>query len=135
MARLTDGTARARLTLGFDVGAIVAFILVGMTSHHDDAALAIFLRNFVPFTTAWLAVSWIVGTYRPPANSSLVVTLLVAIPVGVVVRVAWVRAWDTGDVITFAAVALLFASLFIGVGRVLSTLIGSRLFGEPARPQ
>ena len=135
MAGLTDGTPRARLALGFDLGAIVAFILVGMGSHHDDAALAIFLRNLVPFTTAWLAASWILGAYRPPANGSLVATLVVAIPAGVLLRVAWVRAWDTGDVITFAGVALLFASLFIGVGRVLSTVIGSRLFGEPARPQ
>ena len=135
MVRLTDRTARARLTLGVDVGAIVVFVLAGMTSHHDDGALTIFLRNFVPFTTAWVIVSWILGTYRPPANASLVRTLLIAIPVGVVVRVAWVRAWDSGDVITFAAVALLFASLFVGVGRVLSTLIGARLFDEPARPQ
>ncbi len=48
-------------------------------------------------------------------------------------RVAWVRVWDLGDILTFAGVALLFASVFIGVGRMLSTAIGERLFGAPSR--
>ena len=133
MARLTDGTPNARLTLAVDLLAIVVFIVVGMTSHHDDAAARIFLRNFIPFIAAWLATSWAVGTYRPVANGTLITTLVVAIPIGVLLRVAWVRVWDLGDILTFAGVALLFASVFIGVGRMLSTAIGDRLFGAPSR--
>jgi glycopeptide antibiotics resistance protein len=132
MARLTDGTPNARLTLAFDLVAIVAFIGVGMTSHHDDPAARIFLRNLIPFTVAWLVTAWFVGTYRPVANRSLLLTIVIAIPAGVLLRVAWVRAWDAGDLLTFAGVALLFSAVFLGVGRMLSTAIGDRLFGAPA---
>ena len=133
MVAITDGSPRARLTLAFDLIAIVAFIGVGMTSHHDDPAPSIFLRNFIPFTTAWLFAASAFGTYRPVSNRTLVRTLLVAIPAGVVLRVLWVRAWDLRDVVTFAAVALVFASVFIGAGRVVSGALGSWSSGRSAR--
>jgi len=130
MPHLTDGTPQARLTLGVDLGAIAVFILVGMNSHSDATALSIFLRNFIPFTGAWLATAWFAGTYRPPAPRALLVTLVIAIPVGVLLRAAWTRSWTAADVVTFMAVALLFASMFVGLGRLLSALLGARLFGE-----
>jgi len=130
MPRLTDGTPHARLTLGFDVGALASFILVGMDSHSDAAALSIFLRNFVPFTGAWLVTAWFAGTYRSPAPRALLLTLVIAIPAGVLLRAAWTRTWSVTDVVTFMAVALLFASIFIGLGRVISSILGARLFGE-----
>ena len=40
------------------------------------------------------------------------------------------RSWTAADVATFMAVALLFASIFVGLGRVLSSLLGARLFEE-----
>jgi Protein of unknown function (DUF3054) len=130
MPHLTDGTPQARLTLGFDVVAIATFILIGMGSHSDAAALTIFLRNFVPFTGAWLVTSWLAGTYRPPAPKPLLVTLVIAIPAGVLIRAAWTRSSTASDVVTFMAVALLFASIFVGLGRVISAMLGARLFGE-----
>jgi Protein of unknown function (DUF3054) len=130
MPRLTDGTPQARLALGFDVGALAAFILVGMDSHSDAAALSIFLRNFVPFTGAWLVTAWFAGTYRSSAPRSLLLTLAIAIPAGVLLRAAWTRSWTASDVATFMAVALLFASIFVGLGRVISSILGARLFGE-----
>ena len=130
MPRLTDGTPQARLTLGCDVGALAAFILLGMSSHSDAAALSIFLRNFVPFTGAWVVTAWCAGTYRPPAPRSVLVTLAIAIPAGVLLRAVWTRSWTASDVATFIGVALLFASIFVGLGRMLSSLLGARLFGE-----
>jgi Protein of unknown function (DUF3054) len=129
--RLTDGTAQSRLTLGFDVGAIAGFILVGMNSHSDTAALSTFLRNFVPFTGAWVVTSLFTGTYRPPTPlAALLLTIVIAIPAGVLLRAALVGSSTASDVVTFMAVALLFASIFIGLGRVLSAMLGVRLFGE-----
>ena len=128
--RLTDGSRQARLTLALDVTAIAVFIAFGMEAHADAGAASIFLRNFIPFTAAWLATAWIVGTYRPPAPRSLLVTLLVAIPCGVLLRAAWVRSWTTAEVFTFMAVALLFGSFFIGIGRMIAAMLGTRLFGD-----
>jgi hypothetical protein len=130
MPRLTDGTPQARLTCALDLVAIAAFILVGMNSHSDAAALSIFLRNFVPFTAAWIVTASVARTYRPPTPRALLVTLAIAIPSGVLLRAAWTRSWTTSDVVTFMAVALLFASIFIGLGRAISAMLGARLFGE-----
>ena len=73
-------------------------------------------------------VAWLVGTYRPPTPVSLVVTLLIAIPIGVVLRALWVRSWSIGEVLTFALVALIFATMLIGLGRAISAVLGARLF-------
>jgi hypothetical protein len=128
MRRMTDGTSSARLTLFVDVLAIAAFVLIGMRSHSDAAAVSIFLRNFVPFTGSWLVVAWLVGTYRPPTPTGLIATLLIAIPIGVLLRALWVRSWSAGEVLTFVLVALVFATMLIGLGRAISAVLGARLF-------
>jgi glycopeptide antibiotics resistance protein len=128
--RFTDGTRRARFTLALDLAAIAAFIVAGMGAHADDGAASIFLRNFIPFSAAWLVTAWFARTYRPPTSRSLLITIVVAIPCGVLLRAAWVRSWTTADVLTFMAVALLFASIFVGIGRVIAATVGARLFGE-----
>jgi hypothetical protein len=130
MPRFTDGTPRVRLTLTLDLVAIAAFILVGMNAHSDAEALSVFLRNFVPFTAAWLVTASVARTYRPPTPRALLVTLVIAIPSGVLLRAVWSRSWTATDVVTFMAVALVFASIFVGLGRVISGMLGARLFGE-----
>jgi uncharacterized membrane protein len=125
---MTDGSSHARLTLVVDVLALAAFVLIGMRSHSDAAAVSIFLRNFVPFTGSWLVVAWLVGTYRPPTPIGLIATLLIAIPIGVLLRALWVRSWTAGEVLTFALVALVFATMLIGLGRAISVVLGARLF-------
>jgi glycopeptide antibiotics resistance protein len=132
MRRLTDGSPHTRLTLAVDVLAIAAFVLIGMRSHSDAAAVSIFLRNFVPFTGSWLVVSWLVGTYRPPTPIGLIATLLIAIPIGVLLRALWVRSWTAGEVLTFALVALVFATMLMGLGRAISAVLGARLFDRRA---
>ena len=129
---MTDGSPHTRLTLAVDVLAIAAFVLIGMRSHSDAAAVSIFLRNFVPFTGAWLVVVWLVGTYRPPTPIALIATLLIAIPIGVLLRAVWVRSWSAGEVLTFALVALVFATMLIGLGRAISAVLGARLFDRRA---
>ena len=129
---MTDGSPNTRLTLGVDVLAIAAFVLIGMRSHSDAAAVSIFLRKFVPFTGAWLVVAWLVGTYRPPTPIGLIATLLIAIPIGVLLRAVWVRSWSAGEVLTFALVALVFATMLIGLGRAISAVLGARLFDRRA---
>ena len=129
---MTDGSSPARLTLAVDVLALAAFVLIGMRSHSDAAAVSIFLRNFVPFTGSWLVVAWLVGTYRPPTPIGLIATLLIAIPIGVLLRALWVRGWSAGEVLTFALVAFIFATMLIGLGRAISAVLGARLFDRRA---
>ena len=129
---MTDGSPHARLTLAVDVLALAAFVLIGMRSHSEAAAVSIFLRNFLPFTGSWLVVAWLVGTYRPPTPIGLIATLLIAIPIGVLLRALWVRSWSAGEVLTFALVAVVFATMLIGLGRAISAVLGDRLFDRRA---
>jgi Protein of unknown function (DUF3054) len=128
--RLTDGSRQARFTLALDITAIAVFVAFGMEAHADAGAASIFLGNFVPFTAAWLVIARLARTYRPPTPRALILTLVVAIPCGVLLRAAWVRSWTTAEVVTFMAVALLFASMFVGIGRVVAATVGTRLFGD-----
>ena len=43
---------------------------------------------------------------------------IIAIPIGVLIRVAVVGSLTAGEIFTFAVVALVFASIFVGLARV-----------------
>ena len=53
-------------------------------------------------------------------------------PGGVLLRALWVRSWSAGEVLTFALVALVFATMLIGLGRAISAVLGAKLFDRRA---
>jgi len=118
MRPLLDGTKLARATLIGDVVAILVFLLFGVSSHHEDA-VSRFLTLAVIFEGAWVGTAWAIGTYRPLSNACLAANLAIAIPIGVLIRVAVVGSLTAGEIFTFAVVALLFASIFVGLARVV----------------
>jgi hypothetical protein len=118
MRPLLDGTKLARAVLIGDVVAILVFLLFGISSHHEDA-VSRFLTLAVIFVGAWVGTAWAIGTYRPVSNGRLIANLAIAIPIGVLVRVAVVGSLTAGQILTFAIVALVFASIFVGLGRVV----------------
>jgi glycopeptide antibiotics resistance protein len=129
--RLTDGTRRARLTFVLDLVAIVAFVLVGMRSHRSGNAVLVFARTAAPVLVAWIVCAFWFRTYRPPTQAALVKTILVAVPLGILVRTAVVGSPEGWRVLTFLGVALLFLALFVGTARVIASLVGRR-WEEPA---
>jgi len=118
MRPLLDGTKLARAVLIGDVVAILVFLLFGISSHHEDA-VSRFLTLAVIFVGAWVGTAWAIGTYRPVSNGRLIANLAIAIPIGVLVRVAVVGSLTAGQILTFAIVALVFASIFVGLARVV----------------
>lgn len=124
--RLTDGSARARLTLAVDLAAIGVFVVLGMRSHRSGPTLVVFARTVVPIGAAWLGASLAFRTYRPPTHRALVRTFLVAVPVGVLGRTLWVGSPEGVRILVFLGVALLFLALCIGTGRVALGLAGRR---------
>jgi hypothetical protein len=118
MRPLLDGTKLARAALIGDVVAILVFLLFGVSSHHEDAVTR-FLTLAVIFEGAWIGTAWAIGTYRPLSNARLAANLAIAIPIGVLLRVAVVGSLTAGEIFTFAVVALLFASMFVGLARVI----------------
>jgi hypothetical protein len=126
-ARLTDGTSAARLTLALDLVALAVFVIAGIRSHRTASALEVFLRNALPLGGAWLVASLVLGTYRPPSLARLLLTWLVAIPVGVLVRAWWTGSPDGTDVLVFGGVAMAFTLAFLGAGRLVAAAIAPRL--------
>jgi hypothetical protein len=124
--RLTDGSSRSRLTLGIDVVALALFVVTGMRSHHEGSQAAIFLRNFIPITAAWLVVAPFVGTYRPPSIRSMLLAWAIAVPVGLLVRSALLGDLFETRILTFFAVALAFTLLFLSAGRLLAGVLARR---------
>jgi len=118
MRPLLDGTKLARAMCIGDVVAILVFLLFGVSSHHEDAVTR-FLTLAVIFEAAWIGTAWAIGTYRPVSNARLAANLAIAIPIGVLLRVAVVGSLTAGEIFTFAIVALVFASIFVGLARVV----------------
>src|SRR6186997_2438782 len=118
MRPLLDGTKIARAALIGDVVAILMFLLFGVSSHHEDA-VSRYLTLAVIFVGAWVGTAWAIGTYRPVSNGRLAANLAIAIPIGVLIRVAVVGSLTAGQILTFAIVALMFASIFVGLARVV----------------
>ena len=121
--RLTDGSRFARATLLADLVALPAFVLVGMTSHRADPALVVFARTAVPVVVAWLIVARLLGTYRPPAFSSMFATWAIAVPAGLVVRAVSTGSLGDDRLGVFLGVAMAFTLLFLGTGRAIALVV------------
>ena len=120
MRPLTDGSRFARITLAGDLVGLLAFLVVGLDRHGEDVA-ARFAALAAIFVAAWLVTSWFLGTYRPPTYARLLLTLVLGVPLGVAVRATFVQAWTAGEILTFAAIAVVFVAIFVGAARVVTT--------------
>jgi hypothetical protein len=116
MRPLTDGTRLARFAAAGDVIALLAFLVVGLDRHAENAS-GRFVALAAIFVGSWLVTAWVVGAYRPISNPRLALTLVLAVPLAVLIRAAIVQAWTIGQVALFVAVALLFCALFVGAMR------------------
>lgn len=102
-----------------DALALVAFVLVGIRSHHEIGALDLFLRNAVPLELMWFAVSVVSGAYQRPGLRTLLWTWIVAVPVALIVRTLWVGSPSGVRLLTFLGVGLAFTLLFLLAGRAV----------------
>jgi hypothetical protein len=100
-----------------DAVGLVAFVLVGMRSHHESGFLDVFLRNALPLEVMWFSVAAITGAYRRPGLGTLVTTWIVAVPAGLVVRTLWVGSPNGFRLLTFLSVGSAFSLIFLLAGR------------------
>ena len=107
-----------------DALALVVFVLAGIRSHHEIAALDLFLRNAVPLEVMWFAVATVTGAYRRPGIRTLLWTWIVAVPAGLVVRSIWVGSPAGVRLLTFLGIGLAFTLLSLLAGRAVVGVIG-----------
>jgi hypothetical protein len=105
-----------------DVVALLAFVTIGLVSHHGGISAADYARDAIPLVGCWLLAGGAFDLYKRPRPRALLETWLVGITAGVLVR-ALVR-WhiDGGDAV-FLAVALCFTLLFVVVVRIAGSFV------------
>lgn len=114
-----------------DVTALLLFVAAGLRSHGDGAAVSQFLRNAIPLAVCWLSVAQLLGTYRRPGSATLWRTWLVAVPLALVIRTAWVGSPTGVEFLQFLGVGMVFTGLFLLIGRGAVALFTGR--GYPDR--
>ena len=88
MTGISTRPLRPWIAVVADVAVLVAFVVIGRRSHHEDAGFAGFLRVWWPFAVG-LAVAYVVtGLYRAPlAWRRVVAAWLVTVAVGMILRI------------------------------------------------
>jgi len=124
MRALTDGSWLARSSLAGDLAGLGVCLLLGM-SRHGEGAVTTFFTLAAIFGASWLLVTWLVGTYRPISNTGLLVAIVLAIPLGVLIR-ALLRDWTRDEILTVAGVLTVFGAFFIGCGRLVVAVLARR---------
>ena len=121
-----------RAAAAVDAVALVSFVVVGVI-RHGDPALAEIARTGVPLLAAWFLVALLVGTYRRVGWVTMIVSWLVAVPLGLIGR-SLIRGgpWGQG-LLEFGAIAMAFTLLFLIAGRAL--LLGVSMARRPAVPR
>lgn len=116
--------------------ALLSFVAVGLRSHRIGAIAEIAARNAVPVAVAWILVALVAGTYRRRDLASLVLTWVVAVPAGLLIRTWWVGSPHGPRLAVFLGVGMAFTLLFLLAGRgLVAALTRTRVawIGGPAQ--
>lgn len=116
-----------------DAVALLAFVVIGVSQHHA-AFLPGLLRTAIPLLVAWFVVGLAVGVYRRVGWTTMLVTWVVAIPLGLLARsVLRGGPWGRG-LLEFGAIAMGFTLLFLIGGRLLllAAALGRRRGSAPS---
>jgi hypothetical protein len=109
-----------------DAAALILFVAVGLSQHEEGAVATLFLRNVVPLLGAWFVAARVVGTYARPGIRTILVTWVIAVPIGLLLRTAWVGSPHGTEIAVFLGVGLAFTLLFLLIGRALARALGYR---------
>jgi Protein of unknown function (DUF3054) len=122
------------LLVGADALAFMVFVLAGLREHGELTTMDALARNLVPLLCSWFAVGWATGVYRRADARSLLLTWVVAVPLGLAIRTVWVGTpTRPGRIALFFVVAMSFTLLFLVVARAGAWLLARALGRQRAR--
>ena len=113
------------LLAALDGLALVAFVLVGMRSHHEATAAEVFARNAIPLLVCWFATAALMHTYRRGQSTwGFLRTWAIAVPVALLVR-TWIVGSPSapGRIALFVGIGMAFTLLFLLGVRVAVGLV------------
>jgi hypothetical protein len=109
-----------------DALGILTFATVGLLSHDHALGLAGYARDALPVLGGWFAAALVFGAYRNPSARTLILTWIVGVPLGILVRaLALGRDLDGGQVV-FLAISLVFTLLFVLAWRAALGVLARR---------
>ena len=117
-----------------DAAAILLFAVVGLINHDEGITVAGLARNVLPIFGVWFAISPFTRTYTRPGWRTMLITWVIAVPVGVVIRaIALKRAADESQ-IAFAIITLIVTLAFLSGWRAFASRIkvGEQTVGRGA---
>ena len=105
-----------RLLIAGDIGALLAFALLGLATHERELTLIALARSFLPFAVVWLLVASVLGGFQPDADGRPVSgwgIVLLWLPAGVLGVVLRSMVFERTLFTAFLAVALIGDGLFL----------------------
>lgn len=99
-------TISPRFLLVGDAIAITLFAVIGLATHDEGITASGIARNALPILTAWFVVAAFAGTYSRPGLRTMLITWVIAVPVGVVIRAIALNRDADGSQITFGIVTM-----------------------------
>jgi hypothetical protein len=112
-----------------DVVALLAFVTIGLLTHHGDLTWSGYARDAIPIAGCWLLAAGAFDLYKRPRPSAFVATWFVGVTAGIIVRAVVRLHLDSGDGV-FLLVALGFTLLFVVAARQAATHLTPRLRGR-----
>jgi hypothetical protein len=89
-----------------DAIAIAMFAVIGLASHDEGITAGGVARNALPILAAWFVVAAFAGTYSRPGLRTMLVTWVIAVPVGVAIRAIALSRPADGSQIVFGIVTM-----------------------------
>jgi hypothetical protein len=124
MQRLLLPGRATRAVAAADALGLVAFVLVGYSSHHDGLAAGGLARDLACFLAGWFLAAAGFGAYDERTLRPLLLTWVVGVPLAVAARALVLgKLGDAGE-LSFLVVALVFTAVFVAVARLLLSLRG-----------
>ena len=106
-------TRQPRLLPLADALGILTFATVGLLSHDHALSLTGYARDALPVLVGWFAAALVFGAYRNPSTRTLLLTWIVGVPLGILVRALVLGRDPDGDQAVFLGISLAFTLLFV----------------------
>ena len=122
MTRLAFPAVSARAVAVADAVAILAFTIAGILSHRGSLPPSALAEDTLPLLVGWFAAAAAFHLYTRRVWRALLLTWIVGIPLGVLVRAAVLGRLDEPRQLAFLTTTLILSIVFVIAARSVVTI-------------